>query len=99
MRSRLAWGVLLAAASAFCARLAAADDPPAGSAVVTDGAGKEVKLTGVKVTAGVRRLAWLADPKGTADAEKKGPLALEVREPDSTGYQKGVVTLVPLTSV
>jgi len=80
---------------------APAADPPAGAGepvVVVDSAGKEIRLAKVKVTAGTRRLGWLADPKGDADA-RKGPLALEVREPSSTTYAKGVVTLVPLAGV
>lgn len=100
MSRRLGPPALFALLAAAFAHLARADDPPAaGTAVVTDGSGKEVKLAGVKVTAGTRRLGWLIDPKGTTDDAKKGPLALEVREPDSTAYQKGVVTLVPLASV
>lgn len=83
---------------------AAADDPkesakPADPVVLVDSAGAEVKLSGVKWTAGTRRLAWLADPKGTPDDAKKGPLALEVREPHSTTYQKGITTLIPVASV
>jgi hypothetical protein len=58
-----------------------------------------VKLTGLKFTTGVRRLSWLADPNGATEDAKKGPLALEVREPHSTTYVKGVVTFVPLNSV
>jgi hypothetical protein len=75
---------------------AAAEDVPV---VVIDSAGKELKLTGVKWTTGTRRLAWLADPKGETDDARKGPLAVEVREPNSTTYQKGVVTLIPAASV
>jgi hypothetical protein len=74
------------------------ESAPAG-AEVTDAEGKEVKVTGPKFTAGTRRLAWLADPGGATDDAKKGPLALEVREPHSTAYKQGVVTLVPLASV
>jgi len=77
--------------------LALADD--AEPITLVDAAGKEVKLSSVKLTAGVRRLAFLADPKGTTDEVKKGPLALEIREPISTTFQKGVITLVPLSSV
>jgi hypothetical protein len=73
-------------------------DAPA-EAEVTDAEGKEVKATGLKFTAGTRRLAWLADPGGATDDAKKGPLALEVREPHSTIYKQGIVTLVPLASV
>src|SRR5439155_21196451 len=34
-------------------------------------------------------------PEGTTEDAKKGPLALEVREPISTTLAKGIVTLVP----
>jgi hypothetical protein len=88
-------GVLLAAGLAG-ALTPAADEAPAknGEATVTDVDGKEYKLTGLKLTAGSRRLAWLADPNGTGDA-KLGPVAVEVREPHSTTYAKGILTLVP----
>lgn len=85
---RAAAVVLLGAAVA--AGQPAKDDGRA--ATVTDGAGKEVGLTGVRFTSGVRRLGWLGGPK---DA----PLALELREPDSTTFQKGVTTLVPVSAV
>ena len=75
---------------------AAADPDPV---TLVDAGGKEIKLAAVKFTAGTRRLGWLADPKGATDDAKKGPLALEVREAHSTGYAKGVVTLVPVASV
>jgi hypothetical protein len=70
----------------------AAGDEPKGAATLTDAAGKDVALTAARLTTGTRRLGWLGGPK---DA----PLALEVREPESTTYQKGVVTLVPVASV
>ncbi len=75
------------------------DDPAAGEALVTDADGKEHKLSGLKFTTGTRRLAWLADPEGTTDDEKKGPLALEVREVHSTTFTKGIITLVPVASL
>jgi hypothetical protein len=75
-----------------------AAEAPAG-AEVSDADGKDVKVTGLKFGLGTRRLAWLADPSGETDDAKKGPLALEVREPHSTTYKQGVVTLVPLASV
>ena len=84
-------GVVLVAALV----VAAANEP----VVVVDSAGKELKLTGVKLTAGTRRLAWLAEPKGDTDDARKGPLALEVREPHSTTYAKGVLTLVPVSAI
>ena len=77
--------------------LALADD--AEPILLVDSTGKEVKLTRAKLTAGVRRLGFLADPKGTTDDARKGPLALEIREPISTTFQKGVITLVPMSSV
>jgi hypothetical protein len=72
----------------------AGDDPKAGgpAATLTDAAGKDIALTAARFTSGARRLGWLGGPK---DA----PLALEVREPNSTTYQKGVVTLIPVGSV
>lgn len=73
-------------------------DEPAPVAVV-DALGKEHKLTGLKLTAGTRRLAFLADPKGTTEESKKGPLAFELREMNSTTFAKGVVTLIPLACV
>ncbi len=71
------------------------DAQSAHSAVVTTVDGTEHKLTGVKFTAGTRRLAWLANPNGATESERKGPLALEVRELNSTTYAKGVITFVP----
>lgn len=96
MRLWAAAGLALVLAMIGAASRAA--DAPAG-ATVTDADGKEVKVTGLKFGPGTRRLAWLADPNGTTDEAKKGPVALEVREPHSTIYKQGVVTLVPLASV
>ena len=62
---------LVLVVAAVAAGQAGKDAGPA--ATVTDGAGKEVALTGVRFTSGVRRLGWLGGPK---DA----PLALELRE-------------------
>lgn len=81
--------------------LAFADAPakePEAVALV-DASGKELKLTGIKLTTGTRRLAFLADPKGTTDEARKGPLAFEIREPHSTTFQKGVATLVPVSTI
>ena len=88
---------LLALLAGACTQ-AAPDAPavPDAPIVVVDSGGKEVKLKSAKMTGGFHRLAWLADPKGATDDAKKGPLALELREPHSTTYVKGVVTLVPL---
>jgi len=78
----------------------AAEPAPMGEVItVVDGEGKEIKLTGVKFTLGVRRLAWLGEVAAPADEEKKGPWGFEIREPDSTTFQKGVVTLIPLPSI
>jgi hypothetical protein len=73
-------GGLAAAAAQVVEQPAAGGEP----VVVVDSAGKEIRLTGVKVTGGVRRLGWLADPKGAGDDAKKGPLAFQLREPHST---------------
>jgi hypothetical protein len=81
------------------ALLVQADEPVAGGAIVVDADGREHTLTQVKFGAGTKRLAWLADPNGTTDDAKKGPLALEFREPNSTTLLKGVVTLVPVASI
>lgn len=75
-----------------------AADPPA-DATVTDAENKEVKVTELKFGTGTHRLAWLADPGATTEDAKKGPLILEVREPHSTSYAKGIVTYVPVASV
>lgn len=99
---RRVWcGILtILAAGAF----SPADEPKepkakAGEVVVTDVDGKETRVAGAKLTLGTRRLGWLGDPKGTTPDEKSGPLAVEVREPNSTTFAKGVITLVPATSV
>lgn len=91
MRSRVR--ALVACVAFVCAAsvLVRAAEPTA--AIVTDAEGKELKVTGVKFGVGARRLAFLAE--GT----DKGPLALEVREPHSTTYAKGVVTYIPLSAV
>jgi hypothetical protein len=97
---RAVWcGLSLVAAAILAGLTAGAEEPAAGEAVVTDVEGKEFRLTSLKFAAGARRLAWLADPRGTTEDEKKGPLALELREPNSTTLVKGVVTLVPLSGV
>jgi hypothetical protein len=100
---RRAFGV---AGVVFAAALAgsftrAADDPPAkgGEVVLTDVDGKETKLSGARLTAGTRRIGWLADPAGTTPDAKLGPQALDVREPNSTTLARGVLTLVPVASI
>jgi hypothetical protein len=92
------WAAALALALGSIVAGSRAADAPA-EATVTDADGKGVNVTGPKFTTGTRRLAWLADPGGATDDAKKGPLALEVREPHSTTYKQGIVTLVPLASV
>ncbi|MBY0458313.1 MAG: hypothetical protein K2V38_13310 [Gemmataceae bacterium] len=94
---RRVWVVLVLATALACAAQALADAPT--EATVTDVDGKDVKATGLKFGAGARRLGWLADPNGADDEAKKGPLALELREPHSTTYAKGVITYVPLAAV
>jgi len=86
----------LAGAFAPAAQPAAKGD---GEVIVTDVEGVEHKLTAAKLAAGTRRLGWLADPKGTTVDAKQGPLALEIRETNSTTYAKGVITLVPMTHI
>lgn len=89
-----------AAGLALAVGLGARAEAPT-EATVTDADGKEVTVTGLKYGLGARRLAWLADPAGTTDEAKKGPLALEIREPHSTTYVKGqgILSLVPLSAV
>lgn len=77
----------------------AAEEPAEQPISLVDSAGKEHKLASVKWIAGAKRLAFLADPKGTTDDAKKGPFALEIREPNSTTFQKGVTTLIPISCV
>jgi hypothetical protein len=90
--------LILVLTAGLAGAFARADDPlPAGSAVVVDVEGKEVTLTRVNFITGIRRLAWLADPNGTTEDAKKGPLAVEVRETHSTTFTKGVVTLVQVS--
>jgi hypothetical protein len=103
MRFRV-WSVVAAAlvgsfALAGQSQLSAVERGDEPAAIVTDAAGKDVEFDSLKWTAGARRLGWLADPKGATEDAKKGPLALEVREPHSTTFTKGVVTLLPVSSV
>lgn len=85
---------------ALAVGLGARADAPT-EAAVTDADGKEVKVAGLRFGLGTHRLSWLADPTGETEDAKKGPLALELREPHSTTYAKGlgVLTFVPLASV
>jgi hypothetical protein len=77
--------------------VATAEEP--APVTLVDSAGKEHKLTNVKFTTGTRRLAFLAEANGKTEDAKKGPLALEVRETNSTTFAKGVLTLIPLSTV
>jgi hypothetical protein len=81
-----------------------------GVLVVIDHAGKETKLKTWQFVAGTRRLGWLEagtalEPqgkkgkKGGGPARETGPEALEFREENSTTYQDGILTFVPLESV
>jgi hypothetical protein len=95
---RVAFGLGLVAAAWLAGAFARAADVPS-EATVTDAEGKEVKVESLKFGVGTRRLAWLADPDGATEEARKGPLVLELREPHSTSYKKGVVTYVPVASV
>jgi hypothetical protein len=82
-----------------------------GVLVVIDHAGKEVKLSAWKFLSGTRRLSWLAPagkakakgPKGGEeggdDETPAGPEALELREENSTTFQNGILTLVPVAGL
>lgn len=93
MRRFVAFSLLLAAP------LIAADPPAKPAVTLVDAAGETVPLKAAKWTVGTRRLAWLADPKAATEDGKKGPLAVEFRETQSTTYQEGVLTLVPVSAV
>jgi hypothetical protein len=93
MFARICCLALLICVSAF------AEEPAETPVVLVDANGKEHKLTNVKLNTCVRRLAFLADPKGVTDDAKRGPLALEIREPNSTSFAKGVTTIIPLSSI
>jgi len=95
---RLWCGVIFVATASFASGWPAGE-PAAGEAIVTDADGMAHKLTAVKFGTGTKRLAWLADPQGSSEDAKKGPLALEFREPHSTTLVKGVVTLVPVGKI
>jgi hypothetical protein len=96
---RRAWAVVgLVLAGWVAGAVGAASEAPE-EAAVTDAENKELKATGLRFGVGTNRLSWLADEAGATEDAKKGPLALALREPHSTGYTKGVVTYVPLGSV
>jgi hypothetical protein len=87
-------------------------EPPApaepGTLIVVDNAGKEQKLKSWKFAAGVRTLAWFAPPaidkdakddvkpKGEKAKPPAGPEALVFREDNSTDFQDGILTLIPV---
>ena len=79
--------------------LQADDSSPDSGVVVNTVDGKELKPSAVKFSTGTRRLAWLADPKGTTEESRKGPLAFEVRDVQSSSFIKGVITLVEFSHV
>ncbi len=96
---RRVWAVVgLVLACGLAGAVPRAADAPA-EATVTDAENKEVKVTGLKFGIGTHRLAWMADPAGTTEDAKKGPLALELREPHSTTLAKGIITYVPVGSI
>ncbi len=79
--------------------LVPAADEPGGrldQLTITNLDGQEYRLTGVNFTTGTRRLAWLADPQAATPEARLGPVAVAFREPNSTTYAKGVLTLVPV---
>jgi hypothetical protein len=92
---------MLSLASLLPAGAAPDEKPKAnGEVVVTGIDGKDTKLTAAKFTpTGTRRLAWLADSKATTPEDKLGPLAVKVREQESTTLVDGVLTLIPAASL
>lgn len=98
MLRRLCAAIGLVLAGGLAGAFSPVPDPPSG-ATVTDSEGTEVKVSALKFGAGTRRLAWLAAPGGDTEDARKGPLAVEVREPHSTAFKQGVVTYVPVESV
>jgi hypothetical protein len=93
------WAMAAALAVAAWGLATAADEPkPAdkGDLIIVDAAGKEQKAKTWKFEVGVRRLGWLADKD---HGDKTGPEALEFRDDDSTNYEEGIVTLVPLDRI
>ena len=98
MHRRVWAGIGLVLAGWLAGAFSQAADAPT-EATVTDSEGKEVKVAALKFGTGTHRLSWLADPNGATEDAKKGPLALELREPHSTTYSKGIITYVPVGSV
>jgi len=95
------WRWCVFALAAACSAGVCAEEPAeaAFAFALVDSGGKEHKLTGVKLSGGTRRLAFLADAKGASEDAKRGPLALAIREPNSTTFNNGVLTLIPLSCV
>src|SRR5262249_23401796 len=97
--------VVLLAGAAWLAAVPAADPPPAapeGTLVVLDGAGKEQKRKAWKLVLGPRPLGWLAPAPKEGDDKKPapaGPEALEFRDENSTTFQEGISTLIPLDRI
>jgi len=90
---------ILATIGVTCVALAgtfvpAGDKKPSAdsSLLILDAQRKEVKLKGWHLTAGVRKLP-------VDGGTKKGPDYLEFREDNSTTYQNGILTLVPIGSL
>jgi len=81
------------------ASLVSARQPPPPHAVVLDTEGKETALHQVEWSGNVRRLSWLANPNASNEEGRRGPLALVIREPNSTTLTQGILTLVPLSSL
>ena len=95
----------------LAATASVADEKPlankTGAILLVDGAGKEHKIADYRITAGTRRLGWLAPDnpssekktlKGTRPSTPTdGPEALVVRDDTSIRFLEGVVTLIPLT--
>ncbi|HVS35335.1 MAG TPA: hypothetical protein VMS17_07105 [Gemmataceae bacterium] len=97
---RVGVALIVAGAAVWLAVRADEPKPDAGALTVVDASGKEQKVTGSKFTLGTRRLAWLAPAGGLEKpapaATPAGPEALEFRDDDSTLYEDGILTLIPL---
>ncbi len=70
--------------------LAFAGDRKAEPLTILNAAGKQEKLRTWKFTVGTRPLSWLDTP---------GPECLQFRDEHSTGYQDGILTLIPLANL
>jgi hypothetical protein len=93
-------GLILVVAVGLTGSFARTEEPAAGEAIITDVDGKEHKLSKIKFGTGTKRLAWLANPQGTTEDAKRGPLALEFRESTSAmPLAQGIITLIPISSL